>query len=97
LYVAVKPKFQKDVTAEKAQKIALSQEETSHMEFRPILCPFCDTHIVDVFEDIIGHLAVKCQKCKGVIPINAAYFRSSEYVARIKRAQALGLLPPDKN
>ena len=97
MYVTIKPKFQKEISYEVNRKILLSQEETESMEFRAILCPFCDQHIVDVFEDIIGHFAVKCQKCKAVIPINAAYFKSSEYVARLKRAQLLGLIPNNKN
>lgn len=45
----------------------------------------------------IGYFAVKCQKCKGVISINAVYFKSSDYVARVKRAKQLGLIPDHKN
>ena len=93
MYIPVKPKFQKQISQDMDRRINLSLTEVKELEFRPILCPYCDQHIVDVFEDIIGHFAVKCQKCKSVIPINAAYFQSSEYVARLKRAQLLGLIP----
>ena len=87
MYVTVKPKFQNEVSKETAEKIKRSENETMKMRFRPILCPYCDNHIVDVFEDIIGHFAVKCQRCKCVIPINAAYFRTSKYIAAIRKAK----------
>jgi len=87
MYVTLKPKFQKELSQETSDKINRSQEETRSMKFRPVLCPYCDNHIVDVFEDITGHLAVKCQKCKSAIPINPAYFRTSKYLEKIRKLQ----------
>lgn len=93
MFVSIEPKFRKALTQDVIDHIEMSQNEVSEMVFRPILCPYCDQHIVDVFEDMVGHFAVKCQKCKAVLPINAAYFRSSEYVARLKRARLRGEIP----
>lgn len=96
MFVTMKPKFvEKEQTPEITMKIENSINEISDMEFRPIYCPYCDRHIVDLFEDVIGHLAVKCWKCKAKIPINSAYFHRSEYIARIKRARLRGELPED--
>lgn len=87
MYIALKPKFQNELSKETEDKIKRSEAETSEMQFRPIYCPYCKNHIVDVFEDIIGHFAIKCQRCKSAIPINAAYFRTSKYMAAIRKAK----------
>ena len=91
LFVTIKPRFiEKELTPEVIQKIETSIQEADDLEFRPIYCPYCGRHIVDLFDDMIGHIAVKCWKCKGKIPINAAYFNRSEYIARIRRAKLRG-------
>lgn len=81
MYAVLKPKFHAPIAEDTRQKIQKSCDEVVDMTFRPVYCPFCKTHIVDVFEDVIGHFALKCQKCKGVVPINTAYFR------RVKQAK----------
>lgn len=97
MFVAVKPRFQdKPLSKDVADRIKKSFEETKDMRFRPIFCPYCDWHVVDVFEDIVGHIAIKCNKCKAIIPINSAYFHSSEYIAQIKRAILRGEIPEDR-
>lgn len=86
MFETVKPKINIKPTAEKEHKIMLSALETRYMKFRPIYCPICNFKMIDVFEDIAGHFAVKCQRCKAVVPINAAYFRTSRRAAYQKRA-----------
>lgn len=81
-FAVIKPKFQVDVTEETQEKIDRSYFETLGMTFRAVHCPYCRTHIVDVFEDVIGHFAVKCPKCKCLVPINAAYFRRHPNAAK---------------
>ena len=59
-FVPIRPKFQIEVSQEIQRKIDQSYAETLNMTFRAVRCPYCKTHIVDVFEDVIGHFAVKC-------------------------------------
>lgn len=79
MYNVVKPKFKCEVSKDVESKLALSLKETENMTFRTIYCPNCGTRVVDVFEDIVGHFAAKCSKCKGTVLVNSAYFRSSSY------------------
>ena len=89
-FVPIRPKFQIEVSQEVQRKIDQSYAETLNMTFRAVRCPYCKTHIVDVFEDVIGHFAAKCPKCKSLVPINAAYFKRSAYAARMKRTKQPG-------
>ena len=94
--MAIKPKFQdKPLSKEVSERIDKSYNETVDMKFRSIFCPYCGWYVVDVFDDIVGHIAIKCNKCKAAIPINAAYFHRSEYIARIRRAKLRGEIPED--
>ena len=77
MFVCVKPKFEKPMTEETAGKLRLSHSETEEMGFRPVYCPYCALHVIDLFEDSSGHLAFKCPRCKGTVLINAAYFHRS--------------------
>lgn len=79
MYNVVKPKFKCEVSKDVESKLALSLKETENMTFRTIYCPNCGTRVVDVFEDIVGHFAAKCSKCKGTVLVNSAYFHSSSY------------------
>ena len=79
MYNVVKPKFKCDDSKETEKKLALSLKETENMTFRTIDCPNCGTRVVDVFEDIVGHFAAMCSKCKGTVLVNSAYFRSASY------------------
>ena len=56
MYIALKPKFQNELSKETEDKIKRSEAETSEMQFRPIYCPYCKNHIVDVFEDFCEHI-----------------------------------------
>ena len=85
MYVCVKPKFEKPKTPETVRKLQLSAYETKEMAFRHVFCPHCGIHIIDVFEDICGHFAIKCLRCKGTVLINAAYFHRSDAAAARKR------------
>ena len=75
MYVTMPPKFERDMTPDRREGLRKSLCEVADMDFRTIHCPFCKTYLFDVFADFIGHIAVKCQACKGVVPINPAYFR----------------------
>ena len=85
MFVCIKPKFEKPKTPETIQKLEKSYQETMNMRFRAVNCPHCNLHIIDFFEDIIGHLAFKCPHCKGTVLINAAYFHRSNAAAERKR------------
>ena len=91
MYVCVRPKFEKPKSPETINKLELSKQETQEMTFRHVFCPHCGIHIIDVFEDICGHFAIKCLNCKGTVLINAAYFHRSRsaafrrYQVQIKR------------
>ena len=85
MYVCVKPSFEKTKSPEVIRKLELSAMETQEMKYRHVFCPHCGIHIIDVFEDIHGHFAIKCLKCKGTVLINAAYFHRSDAAARRKR------------
>ena len=77
MFVCVKPKFEKPKTPDTIRKLDLSYQETKDMKFRPVYCPNCKLHVIDLFEDIIGHLAFKCPNCQGTVLINSAYFHRS--------------------
>lgn len=87
MFVTIPPRIQTKRTAERDEKILLSQKETEQLSFRAIHCPYCEAYLFDVFEDIQGHMAVKCNKCKGVVPINPAYFKRYAARGRYKRRQ----------
>lgn len=84
MFVCVKPQFEMPKTPDTIRKLNLSFQETKDMKFRPVYCPNCKIHVIDFFEDIVGHLAFKCPKCKGTILINTAYFHRS-YAAGIRK------------
>ena len=57
------------------RKLELSAQETKGMRKRDLRCPICGYRIEGVYEDRIGHVEVKCRKCKFEGPVNLAYFR----------------------
>ena len=77
MFVCLKPKFEKPKSPETIEKLEKSYLEIKDMEFRRVNCPHCGIHVIDFFEDVVGHLAFKCPKCKGTILINSAYFHRS--------------------
>ena len=89
MYVCVKPNFEKAKSPETIRKLKMSADETQMMRFRPVFCPHCGIHIIDVFEDIQGHFALKCLKCKGTVLINSAYFHRSDAAAK-RKAKLIG-------
>jgi len=88
MFKAIPPKFQKNMTDEKERKIEQSLKEAANLTFRAVFCCYCESYLFDVGDDLIGHVAVKCQHCKGVIPLNPAYFNRSDVVAIMKRRNA---------
>lgn len=85
VFVTVAPRIKTKMTPEREEKIRLSQTETANLNFRPVHCPYCEAYLFDVFEDIQGHVAVKCNKCEGVVPLNPAYFRQYAAAGRYRR------------
>ncbi len=85
MFKAIPPKYAVKMTMENEMKIAKSLMEAATIDFRPVFCCYCGTFLFEVGDDIIGHIAVKCQKCKGVVPLNAAYFHRSDVIAIMKR------------
>lgn len=64
-----------DRTSEDArQKAALSRREAATLVECALYCPECGFKVGTVFSDCVGHLSVKCQKCKTVSVLNLAYF-----------------------
>lgn len=71
----VAPKFQtRELTEETRQKIISSFEECTSLPERKLICPYCDHFIQSVFSDTVGHVRVKCNKCKAEMILNVAYF-----------------------
>lgn len=65
------------------EKIEHSAKQCANMEFREILCPYCDTPLVTVTVSMReGILIAKCQKCKAATPLNLAYFYASKTYKR---------------
>jgi DNA-directed RNA polymerase subunit RPC12/RpoP len=70
------PKHQdRALTEEVYRKLILSFEECTSMPERQLKCPYCSHYIEGVFADTIGHVRVKCNKCKAEMVLNVAYFR----------------------
>lgn len=60
-----------------AKQVLLDQSsiEVNEMEMRSIHCPRCGFTIGKVYSDAIGHLQMKCGKCKLTAAINLRYFQ----------------------
>jgi phage FluMu protein Com len=72
----IPPKFSvNDITEETQSKIDLSYNECKALTERALKCPYCNFYISDIFSDVIGHIRVKCPKCKANLILNTAYFR----------------------
>lgn len=85
MFVTIPPKYNIPISQEQEEKIRRSEKETAGLQFRPIYCPYCKIYLFDVFEDIRGHIAVKCNKCKSIVPINPAYFKKYSALGRYRR------------
>lgn len=96
MFQAIPPKFQKNMTSEKEQKIERSIKESENITFRQVFCCFCESYLFDVGDDLYGHVAVKCHHCKGVVPLNPAYFNRSDVIAIMKRKSEY-IVPLDEN
>lgn len=84
MFVTIPPKYNIPISQEQEEKIRRSEKETAGLQFRPIYCPYCKIYLFDVFEDIRGHIAVKCNKCKSIVPINPAYFKKYSALGRYR-------------
>lgn len=79
------PKFVSKPVSENTQKLlALSFEECENLTERDLHCPICAFPIEGVFSDLVGHIRVKCQKCKAVLVLNPAYFRRMKGYGKYK-------------
>lgn len=61
-------------TPEHWEKVLLSQEEVADMDERDLKCPVCGIRIATVYSRV-GHIKLKCPKCKFEGAMNLAYFR----------------------
>ena len=52
-----------------------SRREVENMSKRDFRCPICQFRIEGVYADSVGHVEIKCRKCKFEGPVNLAYFR----------------------
>ena len=58
-----------------ADKLILSLRETENLPRKVIRCPYCGYTVAVVYPDAIGHMEVRCRKCKFSGPINLEYFK----------------------
>lgn len=82
----IPPKFEtKPLTYEKKQRLSMSFEECNNLTERDLKCPHCGSLIQGVFSDAVGHLRIKCNKCKANMVLNLAYFRTKKGYTQYKR------------
>lgn len=67
------------ISPEVRQRLQKSRIEAASLKQRDLLCPVCGYRIQRVYSDAVGHLSVKCQKCKSINVLNLAYFRRTEH------------------
>ncbi len=60
---------------EARRKAELSRKEAESLIERELRCPECGFKAGSVFSDCMGHLTIRCRKCKTVSVLNLAYFR----------------------
>lgn len=73
------------LTTNDQAKLDRSLRETESLTFKPVVCLMCKTVLFYAADNMDGYIAVKCQKCKAIIPVNPAYFKSSAYMAIIRK------------
>ena len=82
----IPPKFEtKPLTSEKSKKLYMSFEECTDLTERDLKCPHCGSLLQGVFSDAVGHLRIKCNKCKANMVLNLAYFRTKKGYKQYKR------------
>ena len=82
----IPPKFEtKPLTYEKKQRLSMSFEECNNLTERDLKCPHCGSLLQGVFSDAVGHLRIKCNKCKANMVLNLAYFRTKKGYKQYKR------------
>ena len=69
------------MTPEVQKRLLQSRIEAETLKERDLLCQVCGYRIQRIYSDAVGHLSVKCQKCKSINILNLAYFR------RVKRGR----------
>ena len=86
----IPPKFEtKLLTPEKSKRLLMSFEECTDLTERDLKCPHCGSLIQGVFSDAVGHLRLKCNKCKANMVLNLAYFRTKKGYTRYKRIERI--------
>lgn len=63
------------ISPEIQRKLLISRIEADTLQERDLHCPECGFRIQTIYSDAVGHLRVKCPKCKGIHILNLAYFR----------------------
>ena len=86
----IPPKFETELlTPEKSKRLLMSFEECTNLTERDLKCPHCGSLIQGVFSDAVGHLRIKCNKCKANMVLNLAYFRTKKGYTRYKRIERI--------
>ncbi len=67
------------------EKVECSERESQKLSLRSVHCPLCHFTVGKVFSDAIGHIKIKCPKCKCEKPLNLAYFRRAKGAYKLKR------------
>lgn len=75
------------LTPEKRQRLSMSFEECNNLTERDLKCPHCGSLIQGVFSDAVGHLRIKCNKCKANMVLNLAYFRTKKGYTRYRKTE----------
>ena len=69
------PTYTRRTTEEARRRAELSRREAKEYVERILKCPECGYMVGMAYSDSLGHLKIKCQKCKTVSVLNLAYFR----------------------
>lgn len=67
------------ITASDQIKLDISEQETFNLKERDICCPHCRFLIYKVYQDVSGHMRVKCPKCKRCYAVNLQMFRTTDH------------------
>lgn len=82
-------KYTLETPASKQILLDKSSLEVNDMSMRTIRCPRCGFTIGKVYSDAIGHLEMKCGKCKLTAAINLRYFQRRNKFGRMRKTAVL--------
>lgn len=65
------------ITPEEQYKLDISEQESFDLAERDLRCPHCRFLITKIFSDAVGHMKVKCHKCKRLYVLDLQRFRTA--------------------